>query len=278
MTFEISTMGEVALGRVIGWAADEGWNPGHSDAACFHAADEGGFLLGRLDGRAVASISAVRYSGTFAFIGLYIVVPDLRGRGLGHRMWTAALERVAGDVVGLDGVVAQQANYAASGFTLAHRNIRFGGHLAGHAHSNVVRLSREDLADVAAYDEACFGAARPAFLRAWLGQPGATAVGVRSGSGMSGYGVIRPSVDGFKIGPLFADDIDVATAILDTLTSYSGRSATVYLDVPEPNGAGFDLAVGRGMSPVFETARMYRGGDPGLPLQRIFGITTFELG
>jgi hypothetical protein len=29
---------------------------------------------------------------------------------------------------------------------------------------------------------------------------------------------------------------------------------------------------------VFETARMYRNGDPGLPVERIFGITTFELG
>jgi hypothetical protein len=38
------------------------------------------------------------------------------------------------------------------------------------------------------------------------------------------------------------------------------------------------LARGAGMTPVFETARMYRGGDPGLPLDRVFGITSFELG
>ena len=33
-----------------------------------------------------------------------------------------------------------------------------------------------------------------------------------------------------------------------------------------------------GLTPVFETARMYRGPAPALPLERIFGITTFELG
>ena len=33
-----------------------------------------------------------------------------------------------------------------------------------------------------------------------------------------------------------------------------------------------------GMSPVFETARMYKGKTPALPLVRMFGITTFELG
>ena len=30
--------------------------------------------------------------------------------------------------------------------------------------------------------------------------------------------------------------------------------------------------------PVFETARMYRGGQPQLPLDRVFGVTSFELG
>jgi hypothetical protein len=33
-----------------------------------------------------------------------------------------------------------------------------------------------------------------------------------------------------------------------------------------------------GLKPVFETARMYRGPVPVLPLDRIYGITTFELG
>jgi hypothetical protein len=38
------------------------------------------------------------------------------------------------------------------------------------------------------------------------------------------------------------------------------------------------LAKRRGLSPVFETARMYRGAPPTLPLDRIFGTTTLELG
>ena len=54
--------------------------------------------------------------------------------------------------------------------------------------------------------------------------------------------------------------------------------AQIFLDVPEPNGEGRALAEAMGLSPVFETARMYRGAAPDLPLSRIFGITTFELG
>ena len=52
----------------------------------------------------------------------------------------------------------------------------------------------------------------------------------------------------------------------------------VYLDCPEPNAAATALATSYGLEPAFETARMYRGTDPQLPLERTFGITTFELG
>jgi len=48
--------------------------------------------------------------------------------------------------------------------------------------------------------------------------------------------------------------------------------------VPEPNRAGAKLAARHGISPVFETARMYRGIAPALPLDGIYRITTFELG
>jgi hypothetical protein len=32
------------------------------------------------------------------------------------------------------------------------------------------------------------------------------------------------------------------------------------------------------MTPVFETARMYKNGRPEIGLERCFGVTSFELG
>ncbi|MEM9807729.1 MAG: GNAT family N-acetyltransferase, partial [Cyanobacteria bacterium P01_D01_bin.56] len=51
-----------------------------------------------------------------------------------------------------------------------------------------------------------------------------------------------------------------------------------YLDVPQTNNAAVVLAQQHGMTYVFETARMYMPAAPNLPLENIFGITTFELG
>ena len=274
----ITTMTREQLDLTVDWAAAEGWNPGRSDAACFHAADPEGFLLGSIDAEPVATISAVRYAAGFGFVGLYLVAPALRGRGHGLRIWSAAMDRLDGSVTGLDGVVAQQANYARSGFVLAHRNVRYVGRLVGALHPDAVTLTSADLDEVVAYDAPCFGAARPAFLAGWLTQPDARAVGVRVGDRLVGYGVVRPCRSGWKVGPLFADEADIAGVILDALVDRVGADADLYLDVPEPNRAAVALARSRGMTEVFETARMYAGGDPGLPLERVFGITTFELG
>ena len=32
------------------------------------------------------------------------------------------------------------------------------------------------------------------------------------------------------------------------------------------------------MAPVFETARMYTGAPPAIPVDRVYGVTSFELG
>jgi len=277
---EIRSMLRRDLDAALDWAAAEGWNPGLHDGACFHAADPGGFLLGLVGGEPVASIFAVRYGAAFAFIGGYIVRPAWRGRGYGRQLWDAAMARLAGRNVGLDGVLAQQANYARSGFKLAYRNIRFQGDGSGVplASGHIVPLAALGFADLCSYDRAFFPEERAAFLRCWIGQPGHVAIGALAPSGLAGYAVLRPCRSGYKIGPLFADTPALAEALFASLQGQVARGVALYLDVPEPNEAAAKLAAGRHMRPFFETARMYTGPQPALDLARQFGITTFELG
>ena len=128
MGFVTRAMTPADLAVAVDWAATEGWNPGAHDAACFSTVDPHGFILGELDGAPAASISVVNYDERFAFLGFYIVRPDLRGRGYGLRTWQAGMTHGGPRNIGLDGVVAQQDNYRKSGFKLAYRNIRFAGH------------------------------------------------------------------------------------------------------------------------------------------------------
>jgi ribosomal protein S18 acetylase RimI-like enzyme len=278
--FVIRSMTRPEVNIAIGWAAEEGWNPGFHDADAFYAADPGGFLVGLLGGVPVATISAVKYGDSFGFIGFYIVRPDYRGKGLGLQIWKAGLARLVSRTVGLDGVLAQLNNYRKSGFELAYRNIRYQGVGGGpvSADDSIVALETIPFEEIAVYDQPFFPDDRRPFLRYWICQPSAGALGLLQGGKMVGYGVIRPCRFGFKIGPLLADSPAVAESLFLALKARAPTGAPVFLDTPAVNQAAIDLAQRHGMSVAFETARMYLGSEPRLPLQRLFGVTTFELG
>src|SRR5690554_5744288 len=109
--YTIRLMDRADLDVAVSWAAKEGWNPGRADAECFYAADPSGFFMGYLGEEPVASVYAVKYGKSFGFVGFYIVKEEHRGKGFGWRIWQRAMESLAGRIVGLDGVVAQQDNY-----------------------------------------------------------------------------------------------------------------------------------------------------------------------
>jgi hypothetical protein len=278
--YRVRSMEPGEMGIALDWAAAEGWNPGLHDAPCFHAADPGGFLIGLLDGEPVATISVVRYGADCGFLGFYIVKPGFRGRGLGLGIWLAGMERLAGRQVGLDGVPAQQENYRKSGFTLAWRNIRHEGPGGATAPRDpgIVALSTLAFETVQAYDQPFFPADRSAFLRCWLQMPGSTALGLVEDGALKGYGMLRRCRDGHKIGPLFADEPGVADRLFTALAASADPGATVALDTPEANAQALALARRHGMTAVFETARMYTGAAPALPMERFYGVTSYELG
>ena len=273
----IRNMSEHELALVLEWAAGEGWNPGLDDAKCFYAADPNGFFLGELAGKPVGCISAVAYDNAYGFLGLYIVKPDYRGKGFGLKLWHAAMAYLNGRNVGLDGVLAQQANYRKSGFTLAYRNIRYQGKGGGSEPRGLIDLSSVPFEEIGRYDVMVFPAPRPNFLRRWIAQPRGLALGVLNNQHLIGYGVLRPCRHGFKIGPLFADDPETADTLFRGLASRVSDQP-IFLDTPEVNPAAILIAQRHKMQPVFETARMYTKGLPAARTDHCFGVTTFELG
>jgi hypothetical protein len=277
VTVRTMTRGELAV--AVEWAAREGWNPGLDDADAFFAADAGGFLHAERACEVVGTISAVKYGDDFGFVGFYIVKPGERGHELGWQLAEQAMARLEGRNIGIDGVLAKQRQYAKFfGFEFAYRNLRFGGAVAGRAAGpEVVPASEVPFEAIAAYDRRFFPAPREAFLRAWLAMPHARGLAWVCDGMLRGYGVIRQCREGFKIGPLFADDAGIAEALFLALCD-DANGAPVFLDTPEVNAAAVEMARRHGLREVFATARMYNRGIPELPLEGIFGVTTFELG
>lgn len=277
-SIKVATLQELEL--AIAWAAEEGWNPGLLDADCYYTVDRQGFLLGYLGDEPIASLSAVKYGQAFGFLGFYIVKPGFRGQGYGKTIWNSAIHYLAGCNIGLDGVVEQQANYQKMGFKLAFRNIRYRcqGDVGQANLAGIVDLVELPFAAVASYDRSFFPAPRTAFLKAWISQPGSVALGILKQGELAGMGVLRKCRQGYKMGPLYADSLDAAEALFLALRAKVLPDEPVYLDVPEVNRQAIEWVTRQGMQPEFETARMYSGPQPNLPLQKIFGITSFEIG
>ncbi|HTR10194.1 MAG TPA: GNAT family N-acetyltransferase [Paraburkholderia sp.] len=267
--------GEVDI--ALEWAAAEGWNPGWHDSHCFREADPDGFFVGVWRGEPVACLAAAAYDEHFGFIGLYIVKSGFRGQGFGMQIWQHGMRYLGERNIGLDGVVAQQANYRKSGFRLAYRNIRYQGHVDGIGCAHVTAAANVPFEQLLAYDRQCFPAPRERFVSAWIAQPDAVALATVDAGRVAGYGVVRRCKAGCKIGPLFADDAGVATGLFRALAA-SIPGEVIVLDVPETNPAAVALAQRHGMTSVFETARMYTKEAPAIAIDRVFGVTSFELG
>ncbi len=277
-TIRIATRTEVDI--AIEWAAKEGWNPGFHDADCYYSADPNGFLIGLLGNEPIATISAIKYGNTFGFIGFYIVKPAYRSRGYGIQIWRAALKHLEGRNIGLDGVVTQQENYKKFGFKLAYRNIRYKG-ISGAKppyNAEIIKLSALPFETIESYDRPFFLDDRSLFIKYWINQPECSAFGIMRGGKLAGYGVMRICRSGYKIGPLFTDSPELAESLFLMLRSGVKTKEPIYLDIPEVNQAAVSLAKRYNMEVVFETARMYMDERHDMPMHRIFGVTSFEVG
>lgn len=273
----LRTMTAAEVARALDWAAAEGWNPGLDDAGPFHAADPDGFFAAEADGKLVAAISVVNHGPDFAFLGLYLCLPEYRGKGIGYALWQHALAHAGDRTVGLDGVPAQQDNYRRSGFDLAGQTSRYVGVIPARAAPGLRPAAPADQDALTAMEAAASGTAKPGFMAAWLGPSPSrhTLVLDREGN-VAGFATARACRAGYKIGPLVADDDAAAADLLHGAAElFPGQVAMIDLPGDQPVLAAHCAALG--MTVPFSTARMYRGSAP-RPGPGPRAVATLELG
>ena len=256
----------------------EGWNPGLYDADAFYHADPNGFFIAEVGGKLIGSISGVAYNDDFGFIGLFIIDPEYRGQWHGIQLGKVVLEYLGDRNVGLDGVLEKQIAYQNYfGFNYAHKNIRFEGNAKSKKLPTALPIADVDFNKLLEYDREIFLVPRTEFLRRWITQVDSVGYYLENETHLVGYGILRKCVTGYKVGPLFADNEAIAVEILEALLS-NIPGEVYYLDIPEPNSESLKIAEQFNMQKVFETARMYSKEIPNVPLHKVFGITSFELG
>jgi len=271
------------LKTLVSWALQEGWNPGPHDAEAFYETDPDGFYGFHYEGELIAGGSIVSYDGNFGFMGFFIVKTEYRAQGIGRKLWylrrDTLLSRLHdGAAIGMDGVVDMQPFYQEGGFEIAYRDVRFerkGAHFTVDAHISAIEA--EDFENIVAYDQQCFGYARPQFLKPWLALPDNKTFKYVENGQLKGFAIVRKAATGYKVCPLFADDATIAEALYRACLQ-TVQGASLFLDIPMVNEAAKALVASYEATYVFECARMYYGNPPTVAMDKIFGVTTFELG
>jgi ribosomal-protein-alanine N-acetyltransferase len=288
---------------VTSWARREGFAPGAGDVAIYRQTDRQGLWVGWLDGEPVGCIAGVRYTSSYGFIGLFLVVPEHRGNGYGVALWRHALQHLE-DVpcIGLEAAPERVVDYGSWGFQPASATTRWQRLGVELAPGGTEQASPQGKAAPKAGPEPAWclvaGEAipedavqhfdaqreptpRPHFLHQWLHHPAGTVHALldREGS-CHGFGRIRPCLlkagAGWRIGPLVADTPSAARALLEGLLQR--HRGVVLIDGPGANPQAAPLLEGLGFVPLSQTLRMYRGPAPAVSLVDVYGLACLELG
>ena len=191
----------------------------------FYAHDPNGCLFAEIDGRPIGICVATPY-GESGFIGELIVLPEMRGRGVGSQLLAHAIETLhhrGVQNIFLDGVSAAVPLYERAGFRKVCRSLRFSGVIQGTPHPHVRAMCAGDLEAVCDLDCQAFSADRSFFLQRRLSlYPKLCKVLERDG-GIAGYIMGRRGTEWASAGPwVVRPDIDRPGDLLESLAMEVG--------------------------------------------------------
>ncbi|TLY46480.1 MAG: GNAT family N-acetyltransferase [Gammaproteobacteria bacterium] len=237
-------MEEKDLEMVMNWCKEEKWNVGMYDAAAYYALDSKGHFLFLLDKKPIGAISMVKYSHNLFAIGAFIVKKEYRNKGFGSQIWHYAIEILKKNnnaTSCLYSVPAQISRYAASGFQSDFHIQRWKKSFIKQPTSkmeesttNLKQLNSIPIESIIEYDQSIFSVSRKKLLAKFIQNENIVGFASTDDSGqITGFGLIRPCINGYRIGPLYADHIGNAQKLFQTLLN--NVNSTVFIDAPSHN-------------------------------------------
>lgn len=253
---EFIPLDEGLVESAVRLSAQAGWNQTAADWRRLDRLRPGDVrVLVDDSGEVRASWSVAGLGPGVAWIGMILVDERLRGRGLGTRAFSAALDqaRAAGHgVLGLDATTLGEPIYRRFGFETIRPIVRWQGTVRPPGSRAGVAAVRRGLHDgVLRLDARCAAADRGRLL-ALLAADG-TILSIEASRGTRGYAAIRPGRTAACIGPVVAEsDADFETLMAAAAVELAGRPAICDL----LDDGGDAILRGLGMEPARRLARM----------------------
>lgn len=262
ITYRFMTPEDIPAGLALCRAA--GWNQLKRDWQLFLQYSPQGCVVAVDDGKVVGTVATMRYQHCFSWIGMVLVNAAYRRQGIGMQLLKEALHVLQNEqTIKLDATPAGREVYLKLGFTDEYTLSRMTGMciVKSLQQSNARPMKTNDLVSVAAFDRNVFGADRQLLLQ-WMyeGAPQLAFV-IEEKNNIKGYCFGRKGFNFTHIGPVVADDLQTAKALV-TAALHSCAGKPVVLDI-----IAFDTAWKLWLTTIGFTEqrpliRMYRGTNP----------------
>ena len=205
--------------EALALSSAEGWNQSAEDWRRMVGLEPSGCFLAREEGRLVGTVTTTTYGRDLAWVGMMVVHPDFRRRGIGAALMRRALDHLHGIGIAsikLDATPAGRPLYESLGFTAEAEVERRQGIAPAVRRGEVVHEVDALTKRALGIDRLAYGADRSRLLERLVAD-GATRplVGPPNASETSGFALARRGRDAAYIGPLVAAATETAVLLLD---------------------------------------------------------------
>lgn len=238
------------------------WNQVEADWRLLLNLSSGGAFVATFEGESVGTTITINYQEAFYWIGMVLVAPAYRGKGIGTRLLKAALTyaQPKGQVM-LDATALGQPLYHSLGFQVVGEVVRMECNrltlLAESTPIDIEGIQEEDLLRLSRFDSRQLRFDRSILLQDFFQRAPTSAFKAVQGEKILGYCLGRAGSHFHHIGPLVAENEEIAQALL--AAACRTISLPLIIDVPTNKKNWLKFLSTNGFTIQRSFARMCKG-------------------
>ena len=273
MRLRTMTMADIAAG--LGLSKIAGWNQTAADWERFLRASPEGCFVAELEGEVCGTVTTISYENRFAWVGMVLVDPQHRSKGIGTKLLEAAIEHLDDrkiPTIKLDATPQGKPLYEKMGFVSEYeierwtlqRTITDLGLADDRAPYETLTLPLSH--SIIEADREAFGADRSFLLESLHQDAPQFTMEIRNNGVLQGYTFERRGLFADHLGPWAAKNTSSAGTLLKGFLTRSRRD-TLIVDCLKANNMAVSWLKSYGFTYSRLLTRMYRGENnyPGRP-------------